>query len=81
MAGSEQKRRLLVEGADDKRTIPELMEANGITWGYPSDPVVDIGDCEGIENLLNNRTLSAEFKASGRRQVGFIVDADESPGD
>jgi hypothetical protein len=24
---------LLVEGADDKRTIPELIEKNGITWG------------------------------------------------
>ena len=27
------RKKLLVEGSDDKRVIPELTEANGIRWG------------------------------------------------
>ncbi|MEM8720103.1 MAG: hypothetical protein AAGE84_12430 [Cyanobacteria bacterium P01_G01_bin.39] len=39
---------LLVEGATEKRAIPELIEANGIIWEIsPKKPVVFIDDYLG----------------------------------
>jgi len=38
---------LLVEGSEDLRVIPQLMEANGIPWGNKKNQIVYIEDCEG----------------------------------
>lgn len=76
---------LLVEGAEDKRTIPELIEANGIKWEIPkqgrSTPqrIIEIKDCKGYTNLSKADIISAALDVSGRTAVGIIVDADEEP--
>lgn len=69
-------RRLLVEGADDERVIPELMEANGVIWGEKKeDAVVKIESYDGIENLLAKGAIETELKASGLKMLGVMVDA------
>lgn len=50
---------LLVEGQDELRTIPELIEINGISWGTRKNPVVLLRDCEGCENFI--RQSKREF--------------------
>ena len=70
---------LLVEGADDQRVIPELVEANGIPWGdKPKDRIVQIKSMDGVENLDKN-LINIELKASGLKIFGIIVDADDQP--
>lgn len=45
--------RLLVEGDEDKRVIPQLIEANGIRWGERNqERIVEIKAAGGIEKLL-----------------------------
>ncbi len=71
---------LLVEGDEDKRVIPELIEANGIHWGKsPKEAVVFIKSCNGVENLLDKKQINTELKASDLQILGIIVDADEIP--
>jgi hypothetical protein len=70
---------LLVEGKQDLRVIPELIEANGVAWGNRRNPVVLIRDLDGYENLINPEIIATELKASGLRALGIIIDADESP--
>ena len=71
---------LLVEGEEDKRVIPELVEANGVPWGNkPKDRIVEIKPLHGIEKLLDKNLINIELKASGLEILGIILDADESP--
>jgi hypothetical protein len=42
---------LLVEGKQDRFVIPELIEANGVSWGTRKNPVVFIRDFDGYKNL------------------------------
>jgi len=70
---------LLVEGSEDRRVIPELIEANGIDWGDKKNPIVYIEDCEGYENLIKPGLISTQLKASGLSALGIIIDADEEP--
>lgn len=73
-------RRLLVEGRDEQRLIPELIERNGIIWGNTRDAaIVDIEEFDGIKNLLKAGVIEAEIKASGLQQLGILVDADDDP--
>lgn len=70
--------RLLVEGDEDKRVIPELIEANGIPWGERrSEAIVDIESYGGIENLLDRKVIATELKASGLSALGILVDAND----
>ena len=69
---------LLVEGKDELRAIPELMEAAGLSWPRGDEPV-HIRDREGIENILAAGVLETELKASGLRALGIVVDADGDP--
>jgi hypothetical protein len=70
---------LLVEGTEDLRVIPELVEANGIAWGdKPKDRIVQIKPMDGVENLDKN-LINIELKASGLKIFGIIVDADDEP--
>lgn len=72
-------RRLLVEGRDEKRLIPYLVEENGILWGEtPADWIVDIVEFDGVENLLKPGTIEAELKSSNLNQLGILLDADEN---
>jgi hypothetical protein len=72
---------LLVEGQDEKRTIPELIELNGINWGSGKNTVVHIKDYEGYENILKPGSISTELKADGIEALGILLDADEQPQD
>jgi hypothetical protein len=71
------RNRLLVEGKDEQRTIPELIEINGINWVNGNDTVVYIEDCEGCENIIDRDVIAAELKATGREALGILLDADE----
>jgi hypothetical protein len=70
---------LLVEGQDEKRTIPELIELNGINWGSGKNTIVHIKDYEGYENILKPGSISTELKADGIEALGILLDADEQP--
>jgi hypothetical protein len=70
---------LLVEGKQDLRVIPELMEANGINWGTRKKPVVFIRDYDDYQNLIDPDIISTELQASGLSALGIMLDADENP--
>jgi hypothetical protein len=72
---------LLVEGQDEKRTIPELIELNGIDWGSGKNTIVHIKDYEGYENIIKPGSISTELKADGIEALGILLDADEYPQD
>ena len=73
------KNLLLVEGEQDKRTIPYLIEANGIDWGTKGNPIVYIEPLGGDRNVIDPLLISTELKASGLRSLGLMVDADDNP--
>ncbi len=68
---------LLVEGADELRVLPHLLENGGVAWGARGQEVVRLNESRGLEALLAPGTIEAELKASGVRAVGILVDADE----
>jgi hypothetical protein len=71
---------LLVEGDEDKRVIPYLMEANGVRWGERKDPkAVYIEAYGGVEKLLEPAQIETQLKASGLEALGVLIDADEDP--
>jgi len=70
---------LLVEGKDELRVLPELLELAGIAWPKGSEPV-RIEEQDGIANLLAPGFIEATLKASGVQAVGVIVDANGDPG-
>lgn len=70
---------LLVEGDQDKRVIPELIETNRIPWVIEGQPIVQIRAAGGYEALRDPDTIAAELTASGLEALGIIVDADEAP--
>lgn len=79
MAAGYHPKKLLVEGAEDKRVIPYLMEANGIRWGESdADRVVEIKEYDGIENMVKPGLIETELKASGLEVLGIIADANEN---
>jgi hypothetical protein len=69
---------LLVEGNEDLKTIPYLMEANGINWPSPSTAPVWIEQYEGYSNLLRPDVIQSEIRTRGLRALGIMVDADEN---
>lgn len=86
MVDKPNKNLLLVEGEEDKRVIPELIEANGITWELeakesekPKEPVVKIEQHGGIEKLLKPKLISTRLKRADLAALGLMVDADEEP--
>jgi hypothetical protein len=70
---------LMVEGKQDVRVIPELIEANGVPWGKRKSPVVYIREYDGYQNLVNPDVISTELQASGLSVLGIMIDADENP--
>jgi hypothetical protein len=69
---------LVVEGKDELRVLPELLELAGISWPKGSEPV-RIEDQDGIENILAPGFIEATLKASGVTSVGIVVDANGDP--
>ncbi|WP_353259054.1 DUF3226 domain-containing protein [Prochlorothrix hollandica] len=67
---------LLVEGAEDLRVIPELMEANGIDWGQKENPIVKLRPLGGVDKLTPD-LISAELKNANLSALGIMVDADD----
>ncbi|MCT7983712.1 hypothetical protein NG796_10425 [Laspinema sp. A4] len=73
------KNLLLVEGEQDKRVIPYLIEANGIDWGTTRNPIVQIEAYDGWQQLINKDEISTALKSSGLEALGIMVDADDNP--
>ena len=72
-------RRLLVEGDEDKRVIPEFMDSY-VVWGEKkSDAAVLIKPFDGIERLLKLGAIEAELNLADQDVLGIIVDADDRP--
>lgn len=72
--------RLLVEGQDDKRVIPQLIEGAGIPWGdRPRDWIVHIESCGSVDEILKPGSIKTELKASNLMRLGIVIDADDRP--
>ena len=74
----QKKNILMVEGAEDLRTIPYLVEANGILWEVDNQFIVNIEKYDGIENLIDSDEIRYQLNGSEVEALGMIVDADES---
>jgi hypothetical protein len=72
--------KLLVEGDEDKRVIPQLIEANGIRWGERRDQwPVEIEAVGGIDELLRPGSIRAELGQRNLQRLGILLDADTHP--
>jgi hypothetical protein len=71
---------LLVEGATERRAIPELVEANGVIWEIsPKTPIVFIDDYAGGDTKVVKPTvISNELNVASRKALGLIIDADNN---
>ena len=69
---------LLVEGKDELRVLPELLELAGIPWPKGAEPV-RVEEQDGISNLLAPGFIETTLKASGVDAVGIVVDANGDP--
>jgi len=69
--------RLLVEGAEDLRVIPFLMECF-IPWEDDNRPV-HIEEFGGVENLLKPGIIETKMKTRGLRALGVLIDANDNP--
>ncbi len=68
---------LLVEGDEEKRVIPYLMDEH-VVWGEKADEwVAEIRSYGGIEDLLDPGNIEAAVRVIGRKAVGIVVDADD----
>ena len=73
-------KKLLVEGREDMRVIPELAEAHGISWGETKDTaIIYIKPAGSIESLLDSDNIYNEINDSGLTHLGIIMDADQEP--
>ncbi|MEM7183285.1 MAG: DUF3226 domain-containing protein [Spirochaetota bacterium] len=71
-------KKLIVEGEQDMRVIPELIEANGIPWGEKKEEAVVYIHSYGSDQFIDSTSISAELKASKLRSLGLLVDADDN---
>jgi len=69
---------LVVEGKDELRVLPELLELAGIPWPRGAEPV-RIEEQDGIRNILAPGFLETTLKASGVKAVGILIDANGDP--
>jgi hypothetical protein len=71
------KRELIVEGNDDLRVIPFLVEASGVNWEIAGVPIVQINQFGGRENILaQNGRIETRLKLV--THLGILLDADEN---
>jgi hypothetical protein len=69
---------LLVEGKQEVRVIPELIEANGVDWGTRKNPIVYLRDYDGYHQIVDADVISTELQASGLSALGIMIDADDN---
>jgi hypothetical protein len=69
---------LVVEGKDELRVLPELLELAGIPWPRGAEPV-RIEEQDGVDNILAPGFIETTLKASGVTAVGIVVDANGDP--
>jgi len=69
---------LIVEGKDELRVLPELLELAGIPWPKGAEPV-KIEEQDGVENILAPAFIETTLKASAVTMVGIVVDANGDP--
>jgi hypothetical protein len=68
---------LLVEGDEEKRVIPFLMDHH-VVWGdKETERVVHIKSHGGIDDLLDRKNVEAQTMASGRKALGIVIDAND----
>jgi hypothetical protein len=71
---------LLVEGEEDKRVIPHLVEANGVIWeNKHKKPIVTIKVLGSVEQLLDKEKMKVRLMDDSLKILGIILDADEAP--
>src|SRR5437879_5760297 len=69
--------RLLVEGEEEKRVIPYLMDEY-VVWGDKENEwVAQIEEFGGIEKLLKPGVIEEESKTPGLKALGIIIDAND----
>jgi hypothetical protein len=69
---------LLVEGKDEQRLLPELLELGGIEWP-DNKPPIWIEEKDGVEKVLEHGSIEAELQASELQSLGIVVDANGDP--
>ncbi|SRR5260370_2236418 len=68
---------LLVEGSDDKHVFHHLLDYYQIRDKFKRrDEPFEIIDHQGIDNLLNLKTIRTYLKGNPLRRFGIVVDAD-----
>lgn len=78
MAKHYHPKRLLVEGQDDLRVIPELIGKNGIYWGAKKEEaIISIQECGGYENITYD-LIYTELQTGRCTHLGLMVDADDN---
>ncbi len=75
MVSSDKSKQLIVEGHQDKRVIPYLIEANGIPWPKDGEPVEITA--YGGDGFIDRYRISARLKEKRLTHLGLMVDADE----
>ena len=69
--------RLLVEGATEKRLIPELIKQQGVQWERQDGThAVDITSYGGIDNMLAPGEFETALKTSSLEALGVLFDSD-----
>lgn len=68
---------LLVEGKDDLRVIPELVEKAGVPWGARGAEIVRIHETDGYDNMA--KQFGSQLKNAGLLRIGVLVDANTDP--
>lgn len=73
-----QPKRLFVEGFDEQRVIPQLIESHGVAWGEKrAEWIVEIVEAGGISKLLDPELLSTHFDDPTLTHLGLLLDADD----
>jgi hypothetical protein len=71
------ERILLVEGDDDKRVLPYLIESNRIVeWVSRDKPFVEIVACGSVDEVLKPGFIGTQLQGSDLQALGVLVDAD-----
>jgi hypothetical protein len=69
--------KLLVEGDEEKRVIPYIMDKY-VAWGDRRDEwLVEIKEFGGIDGLLKPGVIEAESREPGLKALGIIIDAND----
>lgn len=73
-----ERNKLLVEGEQDKRVIPFLLDAH-VVWGdskaaWPANIIA----YSGVSDLLNDGEIQTQLKTPNLEALGIIVDANDS---